>query len=190
MNHCSSPWSKLSPKTALCRGREAAQDGSTLLPWALPCCNTVPSACIPCPVTALGHCPWPSWLQLERSVAVGSSKLSVSLSDTTPPVPHAGLSSVRCQRSLRLRASLSLALPSQHLRFHRSRVKQSQIHAGSGTDQLGMPVRPVRQPVSSLPSRWLSLRFVALLLSCCYCHPPHTPPCHTPSTQTFTEHFT
>jgi len=91
VNHYSGPWNKLSPRIALCRGREAAQDGSAFLPRALPCSCTVPSACIPCPVTALGHCPWPSWLQLQRSIAAGSPKPSVSLSDATPPKSDAFL---------------------------------------------------------------------------------------------------
>lgn len=176
VNHYSGPWNKLSPRIALCRGREAAQDGSAFLPRALPCSCTVPSACIPCPVTALGHCPWPSWLQLQRSIAAGSPKPSVSLSDATPPVPHAGcifrsLSALVKTEDISLARSAFSVSP---VSLEQSQAEPNPRRVWNGSaGQLGMPVR---QPVCSLPSRWLSLRFVALLLSCCYCHPPHTPP--------------
>lgn len=177
VNHRSGPWSQLSPRIALCRGREATQDVSVpLSPRALPCSHEMPSACAPCPTTATRHCPWPSQLWLERSIGAASPKPSVSLREPTPPVPHAGcifrsLSALVKTEGISPTPSAFSASP---VSLERSQTETSPRRVWNGSaGQLGMTVR---LPALSLPSPWLSLRFVALLLSCCYCHPPHTPP--------------
>lgn len=143
----------------------------TLKRWLSSLCTTrCPSAVTPCPA---GRCRWPQQLPLGTIMGVGSQKPCRALLHLSL-MP--GVSSVRCQRSLRPRASLPLALPSPCLRFHWNGVKRRRVHAGSGTDrQVSWECLSGSQRCS-LPSPWLSLRFVALLLSCCYCHPPHTPP--------------
>lgn len=141
-----------------------------------------PCAVTPCPA---GHCLRPQQLPLGTIIVLGSQKAQPSLA---PPVPHAGCIFRSLSALVKTEGiSVSLALPC--LRFHWSAVKRSRVHAGSGTDQQVSWECLSGSQRCSRPAPCLSLRFVALLLSCCYCHPPHTPPQHTPSTQTFPGHF-
>lgn len=115
--------------------------------------------------TACGHSSW-------TIIVLGSQKAQPSLA---PPVPHAGCIFRSLSALVKTEGiSVSLALPC--LRFHWSAVKRSRVHAGSGTDQQVSWECLSGSQRCSRPAPCLSLRFVALLLSCCYCHPPHTPP--------------
>lgn len=128
---CESLWWPLEQillQTAPCRGG---------FPPGLCCAATrCPSVSAPCPVAThwdaayghsscdLGQAPG---LEAKNPPRASANPLHLSL--------MLGVSSVRCQHSLRLRASLSLALPSPCLQFHWNGVKRRRVHAGSGTDQ-------------------------------------------------------
>lgn len=100
-----------------------------------------------------------------------------ALPGLAPPVPHAGCI-FRSLSALVKTEGISparSAFPGSPVSLERSQTETSP-QAGSGTDQQVSWECLSGSQRCSLPSPWLSLRFVALLLSCCYCHPPHTPP--------------
>lgn len=118
---------------------------------------------------------WTQRLPLRRAIGVGSRKPSLRPGEAAPPVPHAGCIFRSLSALVKTEGiSLCSAFSGSPVSLERSQTETSPRRVWNGSaGQLGMPVR---QPACSLPSPWLSLRFVALLLSCCYCHPPRTPP--------------
>lgn len=118
-------------------------------PWrgAFPPCAATrcPSAVAPCPA---GHCLWPQQLPLGTITSLGSQEPCRALLHLSL-MP--GVSSVRCQRSLRPRASLPLALPSPGLRFHWNGVKRRPVHR-QGLERISRSAGNACQAASAAPS--------------------------------------